>query len=69
MCLSSVYLEQKAPESRVMEDASLVAESDGTVTVSSLFGEKKTFEGYIVSEANLLEHYVVLKKKGTPHGG
>lgn len=64
MCLSSVYLAEKAPENRVMEEAAMVAESGGTVTVSSLFGEKKTFAGYDVSEVNLMEHYVVLKKKG-----
>jgi len=63
MCLSSVYLTEKTPENRVMEDASMVAESNGTVTVSSLFGDKKAFEGYDLSEVNLLEHYVVLKKK------
>jgi predicted RNA-binding protein len=64
MCLSSVYLEKKSPESLIMEEASLVTESRDDVFISSLFGEKKTLAGHSVAEVNLLEHYVIIKKQG-----
>jgi predicted RNA-binding protein len=65
MCLSTVYIKDENRESVVMEEASRVeATVDGNVMVETLFGEKKSFMGYIISEVNFLKNYLILQKRG-----
>jgi len=64
VCLSTVYLDKKDQNSLFLEEASSITVGAGSVTVSTLFGERKTVVGYVPGEVNLLEHYVVLTKIG-----
>jgi len=68
MCLSIVYLNKKEKNNVVMEEASSISYDSGVLTVQTLFGERKAFPGYSVSEVNLLEHYVILHQTGAQNG-
>lgn len=64
MCLSRVYIRDDQLESIVVEEASRVeATVDGNVTVETLFGEKESFMGYIISEVNFLKNYLILQRR------
>ena len=63
MCLSNVYLDEKKQDKLVIEEASQVIVDDANVHVQTIFGESKNLEGYYVSEVNLIENYVILRKK------
>ena len=63
MCLSNVYLEEKKQDKLVIEEAEQVSADDKTVHVRSLMGESKDLGGYYISEVDLIENYVILKKK------
>jgi len=63
MCLSNVYLEEKKQDKLVIEEAEQVSSDDENVHVRSLMGEIKDLRGYYISEVNLIENYVILKKK------
>jgi hypothetical protein len=67
MCLSTVYLDKKDPRSILLEEASSITAHDGSTTVVTLFGERKTVDGYMPGELNLLEHYVILTRSGDTH--
>jgi predicted RNA-binding protein len=63
MCLSNVYLEEKKQDKLLIEEARGVSADDETVHVRSLMGERKDLEGYYISEVDLIENYMILKKK------
>ena len=63
MCLSNVYLNEKKQERLLIEEASqIVADSKG-IQVNTLLAESKRLEDYYISEVNLMENYVLLKKR------
>jgi predicted RNA-binding protein len=62
MCLSNVYLKGKKQDTLLMEEAKKVSADDNTVHVRSLMGESKDLEGYYISEVDLIDHYVILRK-------
>ncbi len=63
MCLSNVYLEKKKQDKLVIEEAQLVSSDDENVHVRTLMGEIKDLKGYYISEVDLIDNYVILKKK------
>jgi len=63
MCLSNVYLEEKKQDKLVIEEADKVRADDENVHVRSLMGEIKDLGGYYISYVDLIENYVILKKK------
>jgi hypothetical protein len=65
MCLSKVYLEQVGKRSLYAEEASSIGYSGHDIVVQTLFGEHNVLTDYTIGEVNLLDHYVILTKKGT----
>jgi predicted RNA-binding protein len=64
MCLSKIYIRNDKSESVVIEEASrVVVTTEGNVLVETLFGEKKSFMGYIISEVNFLKNYLILEQR------
>jgi predicted RNA-binding protein len=63
MCLSNVYLEEKKQEKLLIEEAEQVSVDDKNIHVRSLMGGIKNLEGYYISEVNLMDNYVILKRK------
>ncbi len=63
MCFSTVYLGNKSEKNLVLEDVSRVLVSDGSIQVSSILGDEKSFAGYSIDEVNLMENYVILKER------
>jgi len=63
MCLSNIYLEEKKQDKLVIEEAAQVSAGDKNVHIRSLMGEIKDLGGYYISEVDLIENYVILKKK------
>lgn len=64
MCLSTVYIREDKKESVVIEEASRVeATIDGNVMIDTLFGERKSLKGYIITEVNFLKNYLILQRK------
>ncbi|MDD5672957.1 MAG: CooT family nickel-binding protein [Chitinivibrionales bacterium] len=68
MCLSTVYLESKGPQNLLMEEAASIAIEQDTITITTLFGDRKDLSGFSLSEVNLLEHYIIVKRHGGAHG-
>lgn len=62
MCLSKVYLKDKDKDALIIEEAANVIDNQGTISVSTLFGEEKQIKGYSIGEINLVENYVILQK-------
>lgn len=68
MCLSSVYVEENDERTVVVEEASQVRITpEGAVEIDTLFGEKKSLNGYVIVEVNLLKNFLVLERGGTGH--
>ena len=63
MCLSTVYMGTRSDENVVVKEASGVSETAQGVEVSTLFGERRTIDACSIGEVNLLDNYVVLKRK------
>ena len=61
MCFSNVYMRERNEENLILEEASRVLVKDGIVTVSTIFGDEKSFKGFSIYEVNLLENYVILR--------
>jgi predicted RNA-binding protein len=61
MCFSNVYMRERNEENLILEEASRVLFKDGIVTVSTIFGDEKSFKGFSIYEVNLLENYVILR--------
>jgi len=69
MCLSAVYTEEVGESSVIVEEASsVIASDDGSVKISTLFGEEKHMKGYLIKEVNLLKNYIVLEQRGGSDG-
>ena len=63
MCLSNVYLEEREDGKLLLEEAGHVDFDGKNVRVSSLFGESEELEGYYISEVDLIDNYVILRKR------
>ena len=61
MCESNVYLRDDDGDRLVMEDAVLVKNEGGRVTVTDILGDSKEFEG-LLEEVTFLEHRIVIRK-------
>ena len=63
MCLSKIYVKDTDKNTLVVDDAAIVINNDGVITVSTLFGKEKELKGYFINEVNLVENYILLKSK------
>ena len=63
MCLSKVYLREGGKDKIVLEEASGIIDSRGTLEVFSIFGESKKVKGYYIKEVNFLNNSTILYKK------
>jgi len=63
MCLSRVYVDEKAEEHCVMEEADRVEKHGADIKVSTLFGETKHLHGYSIHTVDLMKNYILLKKE------
>ena len=63
MCLSKIYIKDNDKDTPVVDDAASVINNDEVITISTLFGKEKKLEGYFINEVNLVENYILLKKK------
>lgn len=64
MCLSKIYIKDTDTDTPVIDDAARVINNDEVITVSTLLGEEKDLKGYFISEVNLVENYILLKRRG-----
>jgi predicted RNA-binding protein len=63
MCLSKVYADTREEQKLLLEEASRLGFDGETVRIESLFGENREMKGYLISEVDLTENYVILRKK------
>ena len=61
MCLSTVYKNEKKPETVAMRNVMRIECQDGTVILTDLMDRQVAIEGQLV-EANLVEGFVVVKE-------
>jgi predicted RNA-binding protein len=61
-------MDERTDGTVVVEQAAQVAETEQGVEVSTLFGERRTIEGCSIGEVNLLDNYVILKRRESDHG-
>ncbi|HEY5502437.1 MAG TPA: CooT family nickel-binding protein [Candidatus Anoxymicrobiaceae bacterium] len=61
MCESNIYLRDDEGDRLVMEDAVLVKNEGGRVTVTDILGESMEFEG-LLEEVTFLDHRIVIRK-------
>ena len=60
MCLSSVYKNEQAKENLLASDVASIEATDGTVTLTDLFGRTLTVEGTL-KRADLTGGVVILR--------
>ena len=60
MCESNIYLRDDEGDRLVMEDAVLVENEGGRISVTDILGEKKEFEGSL-EEITFLDHRIVIR--------
>ncbi len=63
MCLSTVYKNQKSPETVVMNNVMRLACKDGCVILTDLMERQVAIEGELL-EANLVDGYVIVRDNG-----
>jgi hypothetical protein len=63
MCLSKVYLGEKARDKIIIEEASKVTDNNGTIEIYSIFGEVNKQEDYYIREVDLEDNYIILDRK------
>ena len=61
MCESNVYLRDEEGDTLVMEDAVMVKNEAGHITVTDILGDSKGFDGRL-DEVTFLEHRIVIRK-------
>jgi predicted RNA-binding protein len=60
MCESNIYLRDDEGDRLVMEDAVMVENEGGRISVTDILGEKKEFEGTL-EEITFLDHRIVIR--------
>ena len=61
MCETNAYIEKDGKEELYLENVDVLKPEDGKIFMKNLFGEHKTFDGYI-KEISLNKHRIILKK-------
>jgi len=61
LCESNIYVRDDEGDRLVMEDAVLVKNEGGRVTVTDILGESMEFEG-LLEEVTFLDHRIVIRK-------
>ena len=61
MCLSTVYKNEKKPETVAMRNVMHIECKDGCVILTDLMDRQMAIEGHLV-EANLVDGFVVIKE-------
>jgi predicted RNA-binding protein len=60
MCETNAYIEKDGKEELYLENVDVLKPEDGKIFMKNLFGEQKTFEGFI-KEISLNKHRIILK--------
>lgn len=63
MCESAVYLLEGEERMLVMSEAARVLITGEGVVCVDVLGEKRTVEGAVLHEANLIKHEILLKRR------
>ncbi|MCL5236542.1 MAG: CooT family nickel-binding protein [Nitrospirae bacterium] len=62
MCEANAYIYKDGKEDLYLESVDVLIPEGGKIYLKNLFGEQKTFEGY-VKEISLLRHKILLEEK------
>jgi predicted RNA-binding protein len=65
MCEANAYIIKDGKEILYLENVDLLIPEEDKIYLRNLFGEQKTFNGYI-KEISLLRHRIVLEEKEQP---
>lgn len=63
MCESTVYLIENGKTSEVMSGATRIVMRGDDAVCTNIVGEQVTLDNVVLSEANLLSHGIVFRKK------
>jgi len=63
MCLSNVYLNEKEEKMLFIKEAMKIITNSQGVQIHTLLDEDKYLQDYYISKVDLMEHYVILKKR------
>lgn len=61
MCEANAYIYKDGKENLYLENVDVLIPEGGTIFLKNLFGEQKTFNGY-VKEISLLRHKILLEE-------
>lgn len=61
MCEANAYISREGKEELYLENVDVLIPEGSKIYLRNLFGEQKTFEGYI-KEISLLRHKIVLEE-------
>ncbi len=62
MCEANVYINRDGHEELFLENVDLLIPEGNKIFMKNLFGEQKTFDGFL-KEVSLLKHKIVLEEK------
>lgn len=62
MCEANVYINKNGQEELYLENVDLLIPEGDRIFLRNLFGEQKTFQGFL-KEISLLKHKIVLEEK------
>lgn len=62
MCEANVYIIKNGQEELYLENVDLLIPEGNKIFLRNLFGEQKTFDGFL-REISLLKHKIVLEEK------
>ncbi len=63
MCESAVYLLEGEERALIMAEAARLLITDDGVVCVDVLGERKTVEGAVLHEANLIKHEILLRRR------
>ncbi|MBF0506631.1 MAG: CooT family nickel-binding protein [Nitrospirae bacterium] len=61
MCEANAYVYKDGKEDLYLENVDVLIPEGGTIFLKNLFGEQKTFKGYL-KEISLLRHKILLEE-------
>jgi len=61
MCEANAYIYKDGKEDLYLENVDVLIPEGGTIFLRNLFGEQKTFKGYL-KEISLLKHKILLEE-------
>ncbi|MCX8031103.1 MAG: CooT family nickel-binding protein [Thermodesulfovibrionales bacterium] len=62
MCEANVYINKDGEEILFLENVDILIPEGNKIFMRNLFGEQKTFEGFL-KEISLLKHKIILEEK------